>query len=129
MKTRTLMASLIVATLATAGVAQANPGQGGPGNGQGPQHQQGQGGPQGHGNGHDPRQEQGEPGNGRGGPPNWHEGDHVPDRYRGEGHWVQDWRGHDLPEPPHGHRWLEIDGDYVLAAVATGVITSIILGH
>lgn len=131
MKTRTLIASLIVATLGTAGVAQANPGQGGPGqggpgNGQGPQQQQ-QGGPQGHGNGHE--QGQGGPGNGRGGPPNWHEGDHVPDRYRGDGHWVQDWRGHDLPEPPHGHRWLEIDGDYVLAAVATGVITSIILGH
>ena len=31
--------------------------------------------------------------------------------------------------PPRDHRWLHIDGDYVLVAIATGVITSIVTGY
>jgi Ni/Co efflux regulator RcnB len=134
MKYRALMTGLVIASMGLAGVAQANPGNGNsghgnPGNGNSIQGNPGNG--QGHGNAH---------GNGQGNPGqaghqgqenhrDWHEGGHVPDRYRDDSHWVRNWHDRDLPEPPRGHRWLEIDGDYVLAAVATGVITSIILGH
>lgn len=37
-----------------------------------------------------------------------------------------DWRRHHLRQPPRGYEWREIDGNYVLAAMATGVIASII---
>ncbi len=42
-----------------------------------------------------------------------------------------DYRRHHLRAPPRGYEWREANGRYVLAAVATGVIASIILnaGH
>ena len=42
-----------------------------------------------------------------------------------------DYRAHHLRAPPHGYEWREVNGQYVLAAVATGLIASIILdaGH
>jgi Ni/Co efflux regulator RcnB len=42
-----------------------------------------------------------------------------------------DYRSHHLRHPPRGYEWRESNGQYVLAAVATGVIASIILnsGH
>lgn len=36
-----------------------------------------------------------------------------------------DYREHHLKAPPRGHEWRLVDGNYVLAAVATGVITSV----
>ena len=38
-----------------------------------------------------------------------------------------DYRAHHLRAPPHGYEWREVNGQYVLAAVATGLIASIIL--
>ena len=38
-----------------------------------------------------------------------------------------DWRRHHLRAPPRGYEWREVDGNYVLAAVATGVIADLIL--
>lgn len=37
-----------------------------------------------------------------------------------------DWREHHLRRPPRGYEWREVDGNYVLAAAATGVIANII---
>jgi Ni/Co efflux regulator RcnB len=42
---------------------------------------------------------------------------------------VNDWRGHRLSAPPRGYQWVQTGGDYVLAAVATGVIMQIFLGN
>lgn len=53
----------------------------------------------------------------------------IPGPYRGDRYWVRDWRGYGLPSPPPGHQWRYIDGNYVLIAVATGVITSILLNQ
>lgn len=50
----------------------------------------------------------------------------LPEKYRGEGYQVNDWHKRGLKAPPAGHRWQNIDGNYVLIAVATGVITSVI---
>ena len=44
----------------------------------------------------------------------WERGEHV------------DYHAHHLRAPPHGYEWREVDGNYVLAAVATGVIASVI---
>lgn len=48
---------------------------------------------------------------------------HDEDWKRGE---QLDYREHHLRAPPHGYEWREVDGNYVLAAVATGVIASIV---
>jgi Ni/Co efflux regulator RcnB len=37
-----------------------------------------------------------------------------------------DYRQQHLRSPPHGYEWRMVDGNYVLAAVATGVIASVV---
>lgn len=37
-----------------------------------------------------------------------------------------DWKRYRLSEPPRGYEWRMVDGNYVLAAVATGVIASVV---
>lgn len=60
----------------------------------------------------------------------WKKGDRVPRDYRSNSkHYVSDWKRHDLPAPPRGHRWLKINGDYVLVAIATGIIGSIVVAN
>ena len=38
-----------------------------------------------------------------------------------------DYRHYHLSAPPHGYEWRSVDGNYVLAAVATGVIASAVV--
>jgi len=40
-----------------------------------------------------------------------------------------DYRRYHLRRPPAGYEWRQVDGNYVLAAVATGVIASLILNN
>ena len=48
----------------------------------------------------------------------WSRGQHI------------DYRQHHLRAPPRGYEWREVDGNYVLAAAATGLIASVIAnGH
>jgi len=61
------------------------------------------------------------------GPGNFHKGDRLPADYRGRQYVVDDWRAHRLTPPPRGHRWVQVGADYVLVAIATGIITSVIL--
>ncbi|ENV46678.1 hypothetical protein P255_00826 [Acinetobacter brisouii CIP 110357] len=56
----------------------------------------------------------------------WSRGDRLPPRYRGD---YVDWREHHLPYPPRGHRWVRVNGDYLLIAIATGIITGTILSR
>ncbi len=57
-------------------------------------------------------------------------GGHVPPEYRRGSYVVTDWRSRRLREPPRGHEYVRSDnGDYLLIAVATGVIVSIIAGN
>jgi Ni/Co efflux regulator RcnB len=37
-----------------------------------------------------------------------------------------DYRQYHLHAPPRGYEWREVDGNYVMAAVATGVIASVV---
>jgi Ni/Co efflux regulator RcnB len=46
---------------------------------------------------------------------------HHDDWARGE---RVDYHRYHLQEPPRGYEWREVDGNYVLAAVATGVIAA-----
>jgi Ni/Co efflux regulator RcnB len=38
-----------------------------------------------------------------------------------------DYHEHHLRAPPRGYEWRQVDGNYVLAAVATGVIASVVV--
>jgi Ni/Co efflux regulator RcnB len=38
-----------------------------------------------------------------------------------------DYKTYHLKAPPRGYEWREVDGNYVLAAVATGIIASAII--
>ncbi len=59
----------------------------------------------------------------------WHRGDRLPAEYRDHRYEVTDWRSHHLSAPPSGYHWVQVNGDYVLAAIATGVITDMLLNQ
>lgn len=61
--------------------------------------------------------------------PEWHRGGRIPASYRNHKYVVGDWRAHHLRQPPHGYQWVQVGGDYVLAAIATGVIADLVLNH
>lgn len=69
----------------------------------------------------------------------WHRGRHEgfvrhddwrPGRRMDRAYWDRgervDWRRHHFRRPPPGYEWRYVDGNYVLAAAATGLIASII---
>jgi len=58
----------------------------------------------------------------------WRRGYRLPPGAWGGGVVINDWGRYRLSAPPYGYQWRYIDGNYVLAAVATGVISSIIIG-
>jgi Ni/Co efflux regulator RcnB len=45
----------------------------------------------------------------------WNRGEHI------------DYKEHHLSAPPRGYEWRQVDGNYVLAAAATGLIASAIV--
>ena len=45
----------------------------------------------------------------------WNRGEHI------------DYRERHLPAPRRGYEWRQVDGNYVMAAVATGIIASTII--
>ena len=60
----------------------------------------------------------------RGAGPNhdFHRGDRLPTHYRNSQYVVDDWRGYHLSAPPRGYHWVQTGGDYVLVAIASGLI-------
>lgn len=58
----------------------------------------------------------------------FHRGGRLPPEYRSRQYVVDDWRAHRLQQPPRGYHWVQTGGDYVLVAIATGVILQLILG-
>jgi Ni/Co efflux regulator RcnB len=56
-------------------------------------------------------------------------GQRLPVEYRHRQYVVDDWRGHHLSAPPRGYHWVQTGGDYVLIAIATGIIAQLLLGH
>jgi Ni/Co efflux regulator RcnB len=59
----------------------------------------------------------------------WHRGGRIPNEYRNRQYVVNDWRGHHLSAPPRGHQWVQVGSDYVLVAVATGIIAQLLLNQ
>lgn len=139
-RTLTVLCAAMMLSAPLASFAQPGQPQGHDG---GPSHQ-GQGGrPQGQQQGHP--QHQGKPDNGRAqsyrnpnfrpqpGMPvphqQWQRGHVVDPHYRADRYWVTDWKSRHLSAPPRDHRWLYVNGDYVLVAIASGVIVNILSGY
>ncbi|GLQ96091.1 RcnB family protein [Dyella mobilis] len=54
----------------------------------------------------------------------------IPQQYRGSRYVVSDWRHYRLRPPPRGYQYIRSDnGDFLLAAITTGVIVSIIAAN
>jgi Ni/Co efflux regulator RcnB len=75
------------------------------------------------------RVQRGQQGNERGAGPDhaFYRGERLPPTYRSRQYVVDDWRGHGLHSPPRGYHWVQTGGDYVLVAIATGVILELLL--
>ncbi|WPC65318.1 RcnB family protein [Rhodoferax ferrireducens] len=59
----------------------------------------------------------------------FYRGERIPAQYRSRQYVVDDWRGHQLSAPPRGYHWVQTGGDYVLVAIATGVILQLLLSN
>jgi Ni/Co efflux regulator RcnB len=59
----------------------------------------------------------------------YYRGDRLPAEYRNRHYVVNDWRSHNLSAPPRGHQWVQSGNDYVMIAIATGIIAQLLLGQ
>lgn len=64
------------------------------------------------------------------GPPPWSRGRHYRHAGYAPTYVVHDYGPYGLRHPPHGHHWRRSDaGDFLLVAIATGIIADVILGR
>jgi Ni/Co efflux regulator RcnB len=125
MRTQKILAGLTALALAaSSGLAFADPDNHGRGRGDPPR-----GHANGHDRGHDNRQEARHDGPGAGPDHAFYRGGRLPPEYHNRQYVVDDWRAHRLSAPPRGYHWVQAGGDYVLVAIATGVIASILLNR
>lgn len=54
-------------------------------------------------------------------------GERLAEGHRGDR--VADYKHHGLKKPPKGHEWRKVDDRYVLIAVTTGLISSVIVAN
>jgi len=59
----------------------------------------------------------------------WRRGAYLPPHYRGRGYVVRDYGRQHLRAPPRGYYWYRDGDDYLLAAIATGLILDVIINH
>lgn len=56
----------------------------------------------------------------------WARGQRLPRSYYVDRTYYIDHRAHHLRAPPRGYRWVEVDNNYAMVALATGLIASIV---
>jgi Ni/Co efflux regulator RcnB len=56
----------------------------------------------------------------------WHKGDHIAAADWGRGARITNYGHYHLSRPPRGYEWRRVDNNYVLAAVAGGLVASVI---
>ena len=61
--------------------------------------------------------------------PEFRRGRYIPREFRNRQYYVTNYRVYNLPPPPRGHQWVQVGADYVLIAIATGLIVSILLNN
>ncbi|MGZ5215455.1 MAG: RcnB family protein [Caldimonas sp.] len=76
-----------------------------------------------------PPDRQAHEGRGAGPDHNFYRGGRLPPEYHNRQYVVDDWRAHHLSAPPRGYHWVQAGSDYVLVAITTGIILSILLNN
>ncbi|MEP6965595.1 MAG: RcnB family protein [Polaromonas sp.] len=61
--------------------------------------------------------------------PQYYRGGRIPAHYRNRQYVVSNWRAHHLYAPHRGQQWVQVGSDYVLIAIATGVIAQLVLSR
>ncbi len=61
--------------------------------------------------------------------PQFQRGRYIPVEYRSHQYVVVNPYQHRLYAPPRGHQWVQVGSDYVLVAIATGLIVNLILNN
>jgi len=56
----------------------------------------------------------------------WRRGERLSSAYYAPAYVVRDYSAYELPEPPYGCRWIRVDNNVVLAAVATGLVLDVV---
>ena len=57
----------------------------------------------------------------------WRRGERLPVAYYQRPYVIADYRGCGLREPPRDYHWVRVNGDAVLAAVATGIVLDTVI--
>ncbi|HEY0940499.1 MAG TPA: RcnB family protein [Steroidobacter sp.] len=58
----------------------------------------------------------------------WRHGDYLPRSYYERRYIVHDYHVYHLSPPPRGHHWVRVNNDVILAAVASGLVVSVVNG-
>jgi Ni/Co efflux regulator RcnB len=53
----------------------------------------------------------------------------VPPEYRQRQYVVDNWHDYRLSAPPRGYQWVGVGGDYLLVAIASGLVFNVITAH
>lgn len=61
--------------------------------------------------------------------PEFRRGGYIPYEYRNRQYVVVNPQQYRLAPPPRGHHWVQVGSDYVLVAIATGLIAHLILNN
>lgn len=59
----------------------------------------------------------------------WKRGDRLPTHYYARPYVIADYHACGLRRPPHGHHWVRVDKDAVLAVIATGLVLDVVYNH
>jgi Ni/Co efflux regulator RcnB len=58
----------------------------------------------------------------------FYRGGYLPRQYFASSYYVNDWRAYPgLYAPPYGYQWVDTGGEFVLAAIATGLIANLLM--
>ena len=60
---------------------------------------------------------------------NFYRGERLTNDYHHRYYVVDDWRGHHLHRPQRGYHWVQTGADYVLVAIASGIILEVLLNN
>lgn len=58
-----------------------------------------------------------------------YQGGRLPSAYYGDRYVVSDWHRYNLGAPPRGMHWVRAGNDYLLVALATGIIAQVLLNN
>jgi Ni/Co efflux regulator RcnB len=58
----------------------------------------------------------------------FHRGGYLPYQYRNHGYYVSNWQAYPgLYAPPYGQQWVNVDGEFLLVALTTGLILNALI--